>query len=136
MENEDRVGEQLLQVNRALQVEIHERQRSEEALRHRLEIEELVATISSRFVGILSGEIDRQLYRALRDLGEFAHVDHSHVTLFAEDGMTIERMYEWHSKGVRPRAQGILGKMNPDENEFYLDLLKAKAISFPCRAFN
>ncbi len=109
MENEDKVREQLVQANQALQAEIYERQRTEEALRHRLAMEELVATISAHFIGVGSDEIEGEVYHALRDLGEFADVDHSHVTLFLEDGITIDRMYEWHPKGIKPRAQDLEG---------------------------
>jgi PAS domain S-box-containing protein len=109
MENEDKVREQLVQANQTLQAEVYERQQAEEALRHRLAMEELVAAISTRFIRVRSDEIEREMCCALRDLGEFAGVDHSHVTLFSKGRATIDRMYEWHSKGVKPRAQDLEG---------------------------
>jgi PAS domain S-box-containing protein len=90
-------------------VDISERKQAERALQHRLAIEELVATISTRFIHAGSEGLQDEMDRTLQALGEFAGVDHCHLTLFSEAGTAIERMYEWHAVEVGPRAQDLQG---------------------------
>lgn len=90
-------------------VDITERKQAEQALQHRLAIEELVTTISTRFINVSSEGLQDEMNRALQALGEFAGVDHCHVTLISELGAVIERMYEWHAPEVGPRAQDMQG---------------------------
>jgi PAS domain S-box-containing protein len=79
-------------------------------LRHQLLVERLIATICSHFVSLRPDDLEVELSRALQALGEFAGVDHCHVTLFSGDSSTISRMYEWHAKEVEARAPALEGR--------------------------
>ena len=74
-----------------------ERKRAEEALRYRLEFEELIATISTHFINISLDQMDRGINRALKAIGEFAGVDRSYLVRF--DGDAVPAAYEWSRAG-------------------------------------
>lgn len=65
--------------------DISERKRSEEDLRYRLEFEELVASISSRFVVLPPSEIDGGIESALEALGRFIDADRGQLFIISED---------------------------------------------------
>ncbi len=82
--------------------DISERKRSDESLRHRIEFENLITGISTKFINLPSEEIDYGINRALRTLGEFAGVDRSYVFLFSEDATTMDNTHEWCAEGIEP----------------------------------
>ncbi|MDH5295612.1 MAG: type IV pili methyl-accepting chemotaxis transducer N-terminal domain-containing protein, partial [Nitrospirota bacterium] len=57
--------------NRELTHEIQERSRAETALRHRMEIENLVANLSTQFINLRPEELDAGINRALEAIGTF-----------------------------------------------------------------
>jgi GAF domain-containing protein/anti-sigma regulatory factor (Ser/Thr protein kinase) len=77
-------------------------QRVERALRHRLEMEKLVASLSTRFINAALSTLDAEIHRALRCVGEFVDVDRSYIYLLSPDGDRIIQVYEWCAEGVTP----------------------------------
>lgn len=86
------------------QRELGERRQAEEALRHQLAMEELVTTISTRFINLSPGEVDREIQRTLQVIGEFVRMDHSFVHLLTADGLQLERAYTWYAPDVPSSA--------------------------------
>lgn len=89
--------------------DITARKQAEEALQYRLEMEELVANISTDFLKVganprspLLGEMDDQFNRALQEIGTFAEVDRSYIFVF--DGNKVENTYEWCRPGISPQT--------------------------------
>ncbi|MFO7917931.1 MAG: GAF domain-containing protein [Anaerolineae bacterium] len=81
--------------------ELEERVRQRTAqLSHRVAFEDLVTTISTRFIDLSSEEIDTGINRALGDVGQFMNVDRSYVFLFSPDGETIDNTHEWCAEGI------------------------------------
>jgi GAF domain-containing protein len=84
----------------ALQSEITERRRAEEALQYRVSFEKLITTISTHFMNLASHEIDSGIHYALQTIGEFTGVDRSYVLLFSADGTKMDNTHEWCATGV------------------------------------
>lgn len=83
---------------------------SERDLQRQLAVEQLIATLCAQFVRLRSDDLEAGLYRALQALGQFAGVDHCHVTLFSRDLDAISRVYEWHREKVHARAPALEGR--------------------------
>ncbi len=82
---------------------ITERIQAEEALRFRLALDNLIATISTSFIYLTPDEIDTGISRALEAVGAFVGVDRSYVFRFADDGRHMDNTHEWCAPGVEPR---------------------------------
>ncbi|GAB4283048.1 MAG: hypothetical protein Fur0025_12700 [Oscillatoriaceae cyanobacterium] len=88
--------------------DITARKQAEEALQYRLEMEELVANISTDFLKVgangrssLLEEMDDQFNRALQEIGTFAEVDRSYIFVF--DGNHVDNTHEWCRPGIAPQ---------------------------------
>ncbi|MDB6132627.1 MAG: putative signal transduction histidine kinase [Verrucomicrobiales bacterium] len=73
--------------------------RAENALQQRVEFEALVSRISSLFVRLKSDEIDRGIHEALREMGEFTHVDHCHLCRVHGGTEWVDHTHEWAAAG-------------------------------------
>lgn len=71
-------------------------------LRYLEQFEDLILTLSERFVRVSSGELDAEIDHALRAIGEFARVDRSYVFQFSGDGRRFSNTHEWCAQGVEP----------------------------------
>ncbi|MFO7871366.1 MAG: PAS domain S-box protein [Kiritimatiellia bacterium] len=82
-----------------------ERKRTEEELLFRTEIEELVASISARFVNIDADKVDEAVNTALRDLGEFMDVDRCYIYRLYNGGRKAEHTHGWDARLLDSVAQ-------------------------------
>ncbi|MDM8522508.1 PAS domain S-box protein [Desulfococcaceae bacterium HSG8] len=73
---------------------------AEEGLRYRLGMEELIATISKRFMNAEPDGFDAEVQRALRGVGRFSRSDQSYLCIFSKDGENADQWYEWCEKNV------------------------------------
>lgn len=74
--------------------ELHEK---EQALEYRISLERLVATVSTRFLSLRSGDIDRGIDEALEMIGTFARADRCSVWQCLPDGTRMDTTHEWCS---------------------------------------
>ena len=81
------------------------RWQAEKEFRYHLELEQLVTSISTKFVRSEPDELDAGIRNALRDIGQFAGVDRSYVFLFSERGKIFDNTYEWCRQGIEPMAE-------------------------------
>ena len=96
---------ELEEANRSLKHEVVEHQRDEEALKIRVRFENLITTLSSRFINLAPEEIDRELYGALKKIGEFAGVDRCYIGITSANGKILDIAYEWAAEGIRQYPQ-------------------------------
>lgn len=87
--------------------DITDRKRAEQALHYRLELEELVADISTSFINLKADEIDTGLDLALKKIGMFTGVDRSYIFMFAGDHKSMDNTHEWCGKGVIPQMHTL-----------------------------
>jgi len=85
-----------------------ERRRVEEEIRYRAEFDELITSISARFVNIKPSEVDDTITEALREFGEFADVDRSYVYVLSRDGKTMTRTHFWCAEGVETEPVAVV----------------------------
>ena len=99
-----------------------ERRRLDESLRYRIEMEKLLAKISTNFINISPEQIDKAIENALRLIGKFSRVDRSYVFLFSEDEKTLTNTHEWCNEGIESRIAN-LQKISTDEISWMLEKL-------------
>ncbi|HPM77636.1 MAG TPA: PAS domain S-box protein, partial [bacterium] len=75
--------------------DISELKQSERALTFRLEILQIVADISTRFINLEPGQIDSEIDLALQRLGRFAGVDQCFYYVLGPDGKTAYKTHHW-----------------------------------------
>jgi len=80
--------------------------KSSEALQHRLEIESLIATISTKFIDLSSQEVDIGMDYALQTIGKAINADVSYVFLLSDNGKKVWETYEWYDEGVESTNYG------------------------------
>jgi PAS domain S-box-containing protein len=92
---------------RGIIVDITDRKKMEEILHYRLTIEELITTISTRFINITSTEVNKEINLALQSIGIFMDVDRSYVNIFSDDMERVKDVYEWCNKEIDSRVKQI-----------------------------
>ena len=87
--------------------DITKRKCVEEELRHRIDLERLVATLSTNFIDLTLDDLNNGIVKALGVIGEFAGADRSYIFLFSEDGTTVTNTHEWCSENIAPQAHQL-----------------------------
>ena len=107
-----RVQERTLELenaNESLRIEIAERKSFERALKHRVEMESLVTTISTQFINLSMEEINQEINCALQSIGTFARVDRSYIFRFSEVAATMDNTHEWCAEGISSQIGNLQG---------------------------
>ena len=89
----------------AMAMDADERRQSQEALRRRVELEQLISTISSRFANAADDEIDGAIQEALADTGTFIGAQRAHIILLDDEKLAGHMTHEWCSAGVDFRSE-------------------------------
>ncbi len=86
-----------------------ERKRMEAALEERIRFEDLIATISTKFINLPITAIDGNINEALKTMGQFVEIERSYVFRFTPDGTTMNCTHEWYAEGYQAMMdrQGI-----------------------------
>lgn len=87
--------------------DITARKRAEEALRFRIEFDNLVTHISTEFINIPSHKLDNAIDCELQKIGLFVGVDRSYVFLFSKDATSMRNSHEWCADGVEPQIGNL-----------------------------
>jgi signal transduction histidine kinase len=87
--------------------DVTDRKQVEHTLRHRLDLEELVADISKRFINVPMAYLDDTITAALQAVGEFSGVDRSYIFRFSEDGSLMSNTHEWCADGIEPQIDNL-----------------------------
>lgn len=80
--------------------DVTDRKAVEAALEQRHRIEDLIASISTKFINLPSNEIDEGIVDALRAIGQSTGVDRPWVALLSEDKQTLHFTHEWCAEGI------------------------------------
>lgn len=87
--------------------DISERKRINQELRYRVKFEELITRLSTKFINISLKNIDREINKALGEIGCFAGVDRSYIFLEQENGNKVCNTHEWCSEGIEPQIEKL-----------------------------
>ena len=83
------------------------RKQQEQALAHRVELERLVATISTRFVSARAGEIEADIDRSLGEIAAFTRSDRGWLQRLSADRTEAVMIGEWIAAGVPPLRDAV-----------------------------
>ena len=103
-------------------IDITDRVRAQEALKSQLELEWLVANVSTSFLNSAPDNIDRGINRALETIGVFSGVDRSYVFLFYDNGTKMDNTHEWCAEGIEPQTDNLKG-LSTDATPWWMDKL-------------
>jgi len=96
------------QLNRELKKKVQERtkelEKANKLIRRKLDFEQIISKISSRFVGTI--DIDKASNAALKDLGDLSKASRVYIFFFNEDG-TMSNTYEWCADGVSSEIDNL-----------------------------
>jgi|GEM_PF-3316040 len=81
--------------------------RAEEALRHQLEFQNIIADICSNFVHLPTEEMDSAINVALQSIGQFIGADRGYVFQLSSNKIEMVKMLEWCAEGVEPRVGSL-----------------------------
>jgi len=98
---EQRTAE-LTATNQALQQEVQVRRLMEDALKERIDFENLITMISTHFINIHPQKVDESINEALSMIGLFTQVARTSIYLVAENRSAMCLTYEWRAKGSAP----------------------------------
>ncbi len=80
---------------------------AEADLRYRIEVDDLITSISTHFINLSSDEIDQGIQTALERMGELVGSDRSYLFRFSPAGDTMSCLYEWVSEGTEPQIEQL-----------------------------
>lgn len=86
-----------------------ERERKTKALSHQLQLEQLVADISTHFINIPISQLESEIGESIKRIGEFTGVDRSYVFRMSEDNACMDNTHEWCAEGVEPHMERLQG---------------------------
>ena len=111
------------QLNIQLQDEIVRHQETEEALKNRIRLEELVTKISGQFIHRKATQIDDGIHAALKAIGEFTGADRSYLFRFSDDQQRLSNTHEWcapYAAALCDRYKTVpITHYAPDIHHFY-----------------
>lgn len=87
--------------------DITERKIAERKLDYRIRLEKLIADISTRFVGVESQNLDREIKKTLEQLGKFTKVDRICIFLFQGETGFADISYEWRARGIKSQMNEL-----------------------------
>jgi PAS domain S-box-containing protein len=86
--------------------DITERRNAEIQLEFRMDFENLITSISTRFINLQIDRLDAGIEQALHEVGEFAGLNQSYVFLFDDEGRASCK-YEWTDDQFEPQIQHL-----------------------------
>ena len=88
-------------------IDAAERREVQHSLRHRVEFEKLVSTISTQFIHVTPEHLDEELNSALAAVGAFVGADRAHIVQLDADGSHGTMTHEWTAPSVPRRAGAV-----------------------------
>jgi signal transduction histidine kinase len=78
-------------------------------LQQRVDMEELVARLSTGFIDCAPAALDAAIHHALRTVGEFVKVDRSYLFLADPSGTEVDNTHEWCAPGIGSQRDNLKG---------------------------
>jgi PAS domain S-box-containing protein len=88
-----------------LETELNERKLAAEAIQRRLEFEEIIAKLSSRFVGI--SDLDKAINDSLGDIGRLSHASRVYLFLLRSENNIMENTNDWYADVVSSQIPNL-----------------------------
>ena len=114
--------------------DITESKQAEDILRHRLAMEKLAGSISTRFINVTPDKFEEEVNRALHDIGEITGVDHSYIHLLNHNKSVSKRQFTGHRPGIQPLLSTKLTKWAMEKLQSFTPLLVTQVENLPPEA--
>jgi PAS domain S-box-containing protein len=88
-------------------VDITAQRAAEQELRYRVQIENLIVSISTLFMNIDSSLTDQAIRDSMAQVGKHEQVDRVYVFLLSHDRALMSNTHEWCAAGVEPEMQNL-----------------------------
>ena len=85
--------------------DITESKRMEAQIRHRVDLEQVVSSISARFIALDPADLEEALEETLRVLGSFLNIDRSYIYRLSADLTRVQDTHEWCAEGIEPQIE-------------------------------
>lgn len=118
-------------LNEQFRKEIEERNRAEHQLRRRVEIEQILNSIATRFIRFRSKELDQSIDNALELLGRYSEADRSFVFLVSKDGVIADNTHEWCAPGIASNMERMRNVPMDTFSFVFPRLKKAEIVHVP-----
>lgn len=89
--------------------DVTEQKQAERIGQYRLQLEQLLARVSTRFINMSATEMDRGITAAIADTGAFLRADHLSVMLYHEQKEMLELAFHWSMHGVPEQTPLVNG---------------------------
>ncbi|MBI1844758.1 MAG: PAS domain S-box protein, partial [Actinobacteria bacterium] len=83
--------------------DIAEQTATEDSLRYRTSLNELLTGLSCDYEQVVAGEFDTWVTEALGRIAEFVGADRSYIFSISPDGKTLSNSHEWCREGIEPQ---------------------------------
>jgi diguanylate cyclase (GGDEF)-like protein/PAS domain S-box-containing protein len=74
---------------------------------HIVLFDHLITNLSVNFINVEPENLDAEIEKSLKLIGEFSNVDRSYVFLYSEDGKTMDNTHEWCAPGIEPQISNL-----------------------------
>jgi PAS domain S-box-containing protein len=91
----------------AVTVDITARKQTERDLKHRLAIEQLLASASSRLANVAVADLDTTLTEVLGDIGRITNTDRCFLFRVSDDLAVADNTHEWCAQGIRSQIADL-----------------------------
>ncbi len=111
--------------------DITEQKMTEEKLRYHLRFEQIVGSISSRFIHFSPDKIDEVIHESLKLLGSHGGADRSYLFLFSPDSVYMDNTHEWCAQGTDSHMEKCRNLRLKDFPWAISRLLRGDAVHIP-----
>jgi len=87
--------------------DITDLKQAEGALKHLVELGNLLTIVSTNFINLAAEEIDIGINQALQKIGTLVGADRSKVFLYVDDGEKVCNTHEWCKEGIEPQIKDL-----------------------------
>lgn len=115
---EELVGERTVEMqktNERLTSEVKVRRRTERALEYRVNMQNLIGSISSDFLNLKPSDNDDGILSALNRIGDFLKVDSTFVFEYSEDGKHTSMSHLWCEEARLARCKRLFQNLSVDK---------------------
>ncbi|MBI9072375.1 MAG: PAS domain S-box protein [Melioribacteraceae bacterium] len=101
--------------------DVSERKLNEEEINHRINVERMISSISSRFINLRTDKLEMEFHWALKEIGRFYQLDKSSLYLYSDNYKKINCFAEWRKDNIE--AASKLQNLNVGEFNWWTDQL-------------
>jgi PAS domain S-box-containing protein len=88
-------------------IDITDQKNAEIELKFRMELENLILSLSTNFINLMPHEIDAEIIKTLDKIGEFTQVDRCYLFLFDKEQKTMSCTHEWCGPGISQEINNL-----------------------------